>query len=137
MALGFGNVVLPPFNGAEEVDYLVVAGGGGGGVGGGGGAGAGGFRTATGLAVSGSLTVTVGAGGAGGTGNPNGANGANSVFSSITSVGGGGGGGISDTQLGKLASAINDKKVSFDPWTASGPSGIVNTERRMGSNLFA
>jgi hypothetical protein len=109
--------------GSDSVDYLVVAGGGGGGVGepanaaggGGGGGGAGGFReskatgapwTASPLASSTSLPVsvqgypiTVGGGGPGGpgassptAGNP-GVKGSDSVFSTITSTGGGAGGG--------------------------------------------
>ena len=81
----------------SEVEYLVVAGGGGGGANIGGGGGAGGLRTATGLAVSPGvpITVTVGAGGvAGVTGGVafQGGTGENSVFGSITSLGGGGGG---------------------------------------------
>ena len=89
--------------GSNTVDYLVIAGGGGGGPGfTGGGGGAGGFReskapgapwTASPLATSTSLpisiqgySVTVGGGGA--TDN----SGANSIFSSITSAGGGAGG---------------------------------------------
>ena len=77
----------------SSVDYLVVAGGGGGGSYGGGG-GAGGFRTSAAFAISGSFTVTVGAGGPGGldAGVRTGSNGVDSVFSSITSTGGGGGG---------------------------------------------
>jgi hypothetical protein len=47
-----------------------------------------------------------------------------------------GGGGISDTQIEKLASAINNKKVVFDAYDASGPQSFVNTERRRPSNLF-
>ena len=74
------------------VEYLVVGGGGSGASSYAGGGGAGGYRTSTSFAVSGSLTVTVGAGGAakatGGTGNT----GSDSVFSTITSAGGGGGG---------------------------------------------
>ncbi len=56
-----------------------------------------------------------------------------------TNLGGGSGGnsGISDEQIGKLASAINSKEVRFDSYSASGPQGIVNTERRQASNLFA
>jgi len=50
--------------------------------------------------------------------------------------GGGSGGGISDAQIGKLASAINDKKVTFDSFTSSGPQALVDTERRRASNLF-
>jgi prepilin-type N-terminal cleavage/methylation domain-containing protein len=78
--------------GVSSVQYLVVGGGGGGG-GCGGGGGAGGYSAGT-IAVSGVITVTVGAGGA----QPDtawrtGGNGGNSVFSSITSTGGGGGGG--------------------------------------------
>jgi len=50
--------------------------------------------------------------------------------------GGGGGGGISDEQIGKIVSGINSKEVRFDSYAASGPQGIVNTERRQPSNLF-
>jgi hypothetical protein len=39
--------------------------------------------------------------------------------------------------LGKLISGINSKEVRFDSYAASGPQGIVNTERRQASNLFA
>ena len=77
--------------GVTQVDYLVVAGAGSGcnGAGGGGG-GAGGFLNGTGLSVSGTVNVVVGAGGA--SGNNPGITGDNSTFSSITAVGGGGGG---------------------------------------------
>jgi hypothetical protein len=100
--------------GSTTVDYLVVAGGasGAGGSsgpsGGGGGGGAGGFReskatgapwTASPLASSTSLPVTVtgypitvGSGGAGGPANSAGGAGNSSIFSTITSAGGGGGG---------------------------------------------
>jgi len=50
------------------VNYLVVAGGGGGGRDCGGGGGAGGFKSGSSFTLSGSVTVTVGAGGAGGKG---------------------------------------------------------------------
>lgn len=82
--------------GVTSVDYLVVGGGGGGagshsgGVSGGGGGG-GGVLSGT-LSVSGSVTVTVGAGGAYGPPSTSGSNGGNSVFGSVTSYGGGGGG---------------------------------------------
>jgi hypothetical protein len=85
--------------GTTEVEYLVIAGAGGGGGSAngnyGGGGGAGGFRTATGLSVTGgsSIPVTVGAAGAGGPAangeSGKGSKGSNSVFSSITSTGGG------------------------------------------------
>jgi hypothetical protein len=103
--------------GSNVVDYLVVAGGGGGGGGNGpngygrGGGGAGGFReskatgapwTASPLASSTSLPVsvtaypiTVGSGGAGvpaPASSSSGGSGNNSIFSTITSAGGGGGG---------------------------------------------
>jgi len=78
-----------------DVQYLVVAGGGSGGGGNyfAGGGGAGGYRTATisGMALSTTFTVTVGAGGAAATGEAIGVSGSNSVFSTITSAGGGGG----------------------------------------------
>lgn len=73
------------------VEYLVIAGGGGGGSNDAAGGGAGGFRTATGLVVSGGvpIVVTVGAGGAGGVNGATGVNGSDSIFSSIISTGGG------------------------------------------------
>ena len=84
---------------SATVEYLVVAGGGGGGTQHGGGGGAGGYRTGTLPVISGSYTVTVGAGGngTGGVGSPPnapvyGSNGSNSVFGTITSTGGGRGG---------------------------------------------
>lgn len=89
---------------AVTVSYLVIAGGGGGGRSAGAGGGAGGYRTSFGtsggnsaaeslLQVSGSFTVTVGAGGPGMTAGSNPPNGSDSVFSTITSSGGGSGGG--------------------------------------------
>ena len=99
--------------GANQADYLVVAGGGGGGSGTQGGGGAGGFRISSGTASGcysvpnplggcvagqavtlGAMPITVGGGGPGAVpGNtPNqGVKGGNSVFASITSTGGGGG----------------------------------------------
>jgi autotransporter-associated beta strand protein len=78
---------------SASADVLVVAGGGGGGgVNGGGGGGAGGLIYTQNVAISGSYSITVGAGGAGVTGT-NGLNGSNSVFGSIIAYGGGGGGG--------------------------------------------
>lgn len=88
------NWVVTSVTTPSSVDYLVV-GGGGGGVGShSGGGGAGGFRTGSSFAISGSFTVTVGAGGAGvfsDASQLNGVSGSNSVFSTITSAGGGGG----------------------------------------------
>jgi len=98
--------------GSETVDYMVVAGGGGGAQGTGGGGGAGGFRQSPGAAsgcytvsplgaspavaipiATGSVPITVGAGGAGGGTTPvgGGVQGGSSIFQSITSAGGGGG----------------------------------------------
>jgi len=56
-----------------------------------------------------------------------------------TNLGGGSGrsSGITDEQIGKIVSGINSKEVRFDSYTASGPQGIINTERRQASNLFA
>lgn len=73
------------------------AGGGGGGssgvAGGGSGAGAGGYSEVVNLSVSGSVTVTIGAGGAGGTNAPtNGSTGGTSSFGAFGSATGGGGG---------------------------------------------
>jgi mucin-19 len=86
--------------GVTSVTYLVVAGGGSGGDGNapGGAGGAGGVVAGT-LAVSGTYTVTVGAGGIASiyqNCNCSGANGQNSVFGNITAVGGGGGGGYTN-----------------------------------------
>ncbi len=92
--------------------YISMAGGGGGGSGGsqqsasnyfgwltGPGGGSGGDILFTNVAVTGNVTVTVGAGGAGGTYSnsggilPAGGNGGSSLFGSVTATGGGGGGG--------------------------------------------
>lgn len=113
---------------ALTCDTLVVAGGGGGGSAtgdntnayGGGGAGAGGFRTATSFAISGSFTVTVGAGGAGGSGS-DGSSGSNSVFSSITSTGGGFGAG------GTLAARNGGAGGSGGASTAGGTGGSATS----------
>ena len=80
-----------PPSGGCTANVLVVAGGGGGGSGSGGGGGAGGMLYQTGLAVSGSTTVTIGSGGAGG-GAAVPSAGQNSVFGTITAKGGGYGG---------------------------------------------
>jgi len=45
--------------------------------------------------------------------------------------------GMSRDDLDYLISGINSKEVRFDSYTASGPQGIINTERRQASNLFA
>jgi len=86
-------------NTIASVEYLVVAGGGGGGgTYGSGGGGAGGLLTNVGgtrLAVSGNVSVVVGAGGAPATvanyNNGYGFNGGNSSFGSVVAIGGGGG----------------------------------------------
>ena len=107
-----------------NAEYLVIAGGAGGGSDLGGGGGAGGYRTSvvgqssggggsaeSRVALSGSYTVTVGAGGAGGTQTTRntdpttGQNGSDSVFGSITSIAGGGGG-----VYGAVSSARKDGK---------------------------
>lgn len=77
--------------GVAEVDLLVIGGGGaGGGLGGGG---AGEFVQRTSLAVSGVISVAVGAGGpAVGGSDATARNGSSSTFGSITAAGGGGGG---------------------------------------------
>jgi hypothetical protein len=81
-------------------DYLLIAGGGGGGDGNapGGGGGAGGYRSITNVLFnSGTLTVTIGAGGTGGTSDSRGYAGNNSTISGISSysaTGGGYGGGF-------------------------------------------
>jgi len=96
-------------SGSDKVSYLVVAGGGGSGQYYGGGGGGGGFRESkspdtpytaspldetNGLAVTGAIPITVGAGGAkGGPSYQPGVKGNNTTFSSITSTGGGFGGG--------------------------------------------
>ncbi|MDP2139921.1 MAG: hypothetical protein Q8L20_03835 [Gammaproteobacteria bacterium] len=92
-----GGVFLPP-EGVTSVEVLVVGGGGGGGRAGNntgtGGGGGGGVQYSANTAVSGPVTVTVGAAGLGATTNANGGSGGNSIFNStvpITAVGGGGG----------------------------------------------
>ena len=84
-------------DGVASVDVLVVGGGGGGGGTHGGGGGAGGFESSS-VAVSGSVTVTVGSGGVGGESGmgardgAQGGDGTGSVFGSLSVSGGGGGG---------------------------------------------
>jgi len=74
------------------VDILVVGGGGGGGGNGGGGGGGGGFVYQTGHSVSGSVGITVGAGGIGSEDSSiAGSNGGSSSFGAISALGGGGG----------------------------------------------
>jgi hypothetical protein len=119
---GDGSFVVSSVGFLTTVDYVVVAGGGSGGSDHGGGGGAGGYRegkqacgsphTASPLAATSGIPVTVttypitvGAGGATQTavrpGNPTAGNpGNNSVFSTITSTGGGGGGQFSNPSIG-------------------------------------
>ena len=95
-----GNFVTP--TGVNAAEVLVVAGGGGGGGGAligyntgygpGGGGGAGGARYSASLAVSGTIAVTVGAGGTAGTANA-GTAGGNSAFGNLLTTTGGGRGG--------------------------------------------
>ncbi|MDD4409662.1 MAG: type II secretion system protein [Candidatus Pacebacteria bacterium] len=85
-------------SGVSSVEYLVVGGGGGGGGHMGGGGGAGGFLATTGFPVSGSITVSVGAGGIAGDypTTYKGGDGTQSSFGSIIANGGGGGGGFTN-----------------------------------------
>jgi hypothetical protein len=82
-----GSATFTPPAGVTSVEYLIVAGGGSGKFqnslyNGGSGGGAGGLLTGTGYPVSGSLGITVGAGGVN-------TSGGNSVFDTITATGGG------------------------------------------------
>ena len=79
-----GTWSQPDAGGATSVDGVVCAGGGGGMGDSGSGGGAGGFRSATGISVSGPVAVTVGQGGSGGT-NSGGSVGSNSVFATTFS----------------------------------------------------
>jgi hypothetical protein len=81
-------------NGVTSVDVLVIGGGGGAGHNSGGGGSGGGVSSQTGVAVSGTVNVVVGAGGAGGASNANGLNGGVSTFGSISTLGGNGGRGF-------------------------------------------
>ena len=76
-----------------NVEVLVVGGGGAGGTWCGGGGGGGGVIYNASYSASGSITVTVGAGGAKPAANGTGASGQNSIFGTLTAHGGGGGGG--------------------------------------------
>jgi hypothetical protein len=88
---------LPEYIAVYEFEYLVIAGGGGGGLGvvvsarqAGGGGGAGGYLTSSLSLVSGTYSISVGAGGAGATSaGVSGTKGVNSVFSLVISEGGG------------------------------------------------
>jgi hypothetical protein len=84
LGFGSGDAAIP--NVTHNVEYLIVAGGGGGGGDLGGAAGAGGYRTDSGLAVTGLCTITVGAGGAGHTVAAIGANGTNSSLVDTTTT---------------------------------------------------
>jgi hypothetical protein len=127
--------------GSNSVNYLVVAGGGAGGQGksgngGGSGGGAGGFReskspgsnwTASPLASSTSLLVTVQTypitvGGGGGPGSGCGLPGSNSIFSTITSAGGGGGGGGQSPDDGQPGGSGAGRNLGNSPPT-SPPQG--------------
>ena len=94
-------------NPRPNTEYLCIAGGGGGGNRHAGGGGAGGYRTAIGLNPTGSITVTVGAGGAGtaynaGQGNDGGSSSiAAAGVTTVTSVGGGGGGNYGGSLVGR------------------------------------
>jgi len=87
---GAGTTSWTVPTGVNSVQYLIVGGGGGGSLDGywpgGAGGGAGGLLQGSSLAVSGTVPVTVGAGGASFT------NGSNSIFGSLTAIGGGHGG---------------------------------------------
>ena len=85
-------------DGVIEGDCLIVAGGGSGGRGPGGGGGGGGVLTGT-EDLSGTMTVTVGAGGDASSGLGN--DGGNSEFGTLTAIGGGGGGSGSSTYNGR------------------------------------
>ncbi len=82
--------------GVTTASVLVIGGGGGGGGQQAGGGGGGGYIASTSYPISGSITVTVGAGGTAGAGSPSGGQGgrgATSTFGTINAIGGGGGGG--------------------------------------------
>ena len=132
--------------GSDKVSYLVVAGGGEGGStapsNGGGGGGAGGYREAKnpdggytaspiastcGLAVTGAIPITVGAGGAQ---QPNPSNnlgnsGSNSIFSIITSAGGGG---------GKIDSPAGEPGTAGDGGSGGGGSAASAASRNAGGS---
>jgi len=132
--------------GSDKVSYLVVAGGGEGGStapsNGGGGGGAGGYREAKnpdggytaspiastcGLAVTGAIPITVGAGGAQ---QPNPSNnlgnsGSNSIFSTITSAGGGG---------GKIDSPAGEPGTAGDGGSGGGGSAASAASRNAGGS---
>lgn len=107
--LKFTNVGTCKWNtpaGVTRVDYLLIGGGGSGGAGIGGGGGAGEFIESANQTVSGTITVTIGAGGTSADGRAGG-NGGNSVFNSVTANGGGGGGsGLPGTQYAPNSGSI-------------------------------
>jgi hypothetical protein len=87
-----GSGLWTPPSGVSNVEVLVVGGGGGGGGNSGGGGGGGGVIHSNGFAVSGPVTVAVGAAGVGGiSGSAAPGNGSSSVFSSLTAMGSGSG----------------------------------------------
>ena len=115
-------------SGITAVDVLVVGGGGAGGAAIGGGGGAGQFINSTAVSVSGTISVSVGAGGTrkSGAGNA----GASSVFGSTTAAGGGGGG--SDANA---PTAISNGSGGGGSWgaTARGTNGAAGTANAGGA----
>ena len=132
--------------GANKVSFMVIAGGGEGGSAapsnGAGGGGAGGYReskspfcsytasptaSTCGLAVTGGIPITVGAGGAqqpqpaNNLGNP----GSNSIFSTITSAGGGG---------GKIDSPAGEPATAGDGGSGGGGAASASSPRRPGGS---
>ena len=110
-----------------NAEVLVVAGGGGGGSNMGGGGGGGGVVYQNNFSVtSGSMAVTVGAGGAGapsGASRPRGSNGGNSIFGSITAIGGGGG----------ASSYLNANAPAGNGGSGGGGVGCTNTYAGLGT----
>lgn len=123
-----------PDPGVTAVDVLIIGGGGAGGAAGsaGGGGGAGQVRWATGVAVSGPVSVTVGAGAPQSvTGPMAGASGAASSFGALTAAGGGGGGGGSVAAMsGASGGGGSGGGSSAAVGTAGGDGGAGATTQR-------
>jgi prepilin-type N-terminal cleavage/methylation domain-containing protein len=147
---GVGTTTWQTPIGVTSVRYLVIGGGGGGSAGGnyGGGGGAGQFLTASGFAVNGSLTVTVGVGGSSATA------GSQSIFSSVIASGGAAGsgttGGISGNGRtggtgnntnpvgggGGGGSAANGSNVTTNLIGGNGGTGTASDIILSGVNIF-
>jgi hypothetical protein len=134
------NGTLGVSNASLTADVLVIAGGGGGGFDGGG-AGAGGVLAFGSEVLSGSKSITVGAGGTGGltSGSPLGTNGTDSQFASLTLVKGGGyGGAVGDgvTNYPPNIGGSGGGGARYDTPAQTGAAGTSGQGEAGGNGVF-